>query len=141
MTFDDTAGTANGNVVISGTSGSVLPGSVTVSNTAVNYTFSGVPIAGATNFTKSGPGNLTLSSSNTYSGGTNLHGGVLNANAGAAREPALTVNGGTLNINAAQPVSSVTMSNGAVNASAVAHWVRDLSHRAAVCSPRRRAID
>ena len=59
VTFDDTAGTANGSVVISGTSGSVLPGSVTVSNTAVNYTFSGVPIAGPTSLTKSGPGNLT----------------------------------------------------------------------------------
>ena len=120
VTFDDTAGTANGNVVISGTSGSVLPGSVTVSNTAVNYTFSGVPIAGTTSLTKSGPGNLTLSSSNAYSGGTSLHGGVLNANAGSALGTgALTVNGGTLNVNAAQPLSSVSISGGAINAAAV----------------------
>ncbi len=119
VTFDDTAGTANGSVVIGGTSGSVLPGSVTVSNTAVNYTFSGVPIAGPTSLNKSGPGALTLGSSNAYSGGTNLHGGVLNANAGAALGTgAVTVNGGTLNINAAQPLSSVSISGGAITAGA-----------------------
>ena len=42
VTFDDTAGMPRGNVSISGP---VLPGNVTVSNTAVNYTFGGGAIA------------------------------------------------------------------------------------------------
>ena len=53
VTFNDAAGTANANVTISGgTLGNVQPGSVTVSNTAVNYTFGGDPIAGATSLVK-----------------------------------------------------------------------------------------
>ena len=86
VTFDDTAGTANGNVTISGGSlGAVQPASLTVNNTAVNYTFSGAPIGDGTSLVKNGAGTLTLASSNTYiGGGTSLTNGVLNANAAFA---------------------------------------------------------
>ena len=114
VTFDDSAGTANGAVTISGgTSGTVQPGSLTVNNTAVSYTFSGAAIAGRTGLLKSGPGELTLASSNAYSGGTSISGGVLNAvAANALGSGPLTLSGGTLSANAAQSVSSVALNGG-----------------------------
>ena len=92
VTFNDTAGAANANVTINGgTLGNVQPGSITVSNTAVNYTFSGSPIAGSTSLVKNGPGSLTLGSGNNYTGGTSVNAGVLNNGApirsAAARWP------------------------------------------------------
>ncbi len=94
VTFNDTPGTAS-NVTISGV---VEPGSVIVSNTNVNYTFSGAgSIAGPTSLVKTGPGALTIANSNSYAGGTTLAGGVLNVNAPAALgSGTLTINGGTL---------------------------------------------
>jgi fibronectin-binding autotransporter adhesin len=73
VTFSD-SGSAAPNVTISG---SVAPGSLTVSNTAVNYTFQGGPITGLTGLTKKGPGTLTLAQTNTFSGGTSINGGVI----------------------------------------------------------------
>jgi fibronectin-binding autotransporter adhesin len=112
-TFNDTPGTAN-IVTISGT---VLPGSVTVSNTNVNYTFGGTgSIGGATSLAKSGPGTLSIATSNVYTGGTTLSGGVLNANAvSALGSGTLGINGGTLNANYAQSPTSVTLSGGLLN--------------------------
>ena len=98
VTFDDSAGTVNGNVTISGSSGSVQPVSLTVTNSAVNYTFSGTgSIAGATSLLKSGPGSLTIATADSYSGGTMLNAGLLNINDPAALgSGTLTINGGTL---------------------------------------------
>ncbi len=95
VTFDDSAGTANGTVTISG---AVQPGSVTISNTAVSYLFTGTgSIAGGTSLTMNGPGSLTISNSNTYSGGTTFSGGLLVLNnSGAIGTGRLTINGGTL---------------------------------------------
>ena len=74
VTFNDTPGTA-ATVNISGT---VLPGSVTVSNTSANYTFRGPgSIGGGTSLVKNGPGGLTLATANTYNGGTIVNGGTL----------------------------------------------------------------
>ena len=118
VTFDDSAGSAAANVAISGT---VQPGAITVSNTAVNYTLAGGVIGGIGALVKNGPGSLTLSNSNTYSGGTTLNAGVVNANAAQALGTgALTLSGGTLNANAAQalPAAALTVSGGTLNANA-----------------------
>ena len=81
VTFNASAGT-NTAVTISGT---VSPSSLTVSGSAA-YTFSGPgSIAGATSLVMNGPGSLTLNSSNAYSGGTSLAGGLVNLGNSAAR--------------------------------------------------------
>ena len=67
-TFTDTPGTAT-TVNINGT---VLPGSVTFSNAAVNYTLSGTgSIGGTTSLLINGQGAVTITNSNSYTGGTN----------------------------------------------------------------------
>ena len=114
VTFNDAAGTANANVTISGgTLGNVQPGSVTVSNTAVNYTFGGDPIAGATSLVKNGPGSLTLGSANNYTGGTVLNGGELNVGAvNSLGSGPLTISGGSLSNTSGSPI---TLSGNALN--------------------------
>ncbi len=82
VTFNDSAGSSHANVLINST---VQPGSVTFSNTAVNYTLSGSgSIAGVTGLVMNGPGTLTIATSNSYTGGTFINAGTLkvgNANA------------------------------------------------------------
>ncbi len=97
VNFDDSAGVSNGTVTINGV---VQPGTggINVNNTAVGYVFSGTgTIVGGGPLAMNGPGSLTISTSNTYSGGTNLNGGllVLNNN-GAIGSGPLTIAGGTL---------------------------------------------
>ena len=72
--FDDTAGP--GTVAIQGT---VFPSSVTFSNDTLEYTLSGGAIAGSGTLTVSGPGTVNLTAANSYTGGTTLNGGVVNA--------------------------------------------------------------
>ena len=89
--FDSTvAGTVN-------ITGTVNPGSVSVSG-ANDYTFSGAgAIGGAGTLTKSGTGTLTLSGANTYTGATTLNSGKLTiANNNALGTGTLTLAGGTL---------------------------------------------
>ncbi len=102
--FNDTPGTAT-TVTINQT---VMPGSLTVSNTNANYTFTGSgSIAGAASLVKSGSGMLSFAVVNTYSGSTTVNGGTLQLNAanggnGALASPTVTVNsGGVLALNAA----------------------------------------
>ena len=76
-----------GNNVVSGTAGTIV--------FAANDTTGGL--------TKSGSGNLTLTSANTYNGGTTVNGGTLqlgNAGALGSSSGALTVNNGTLDLHA-----------------------------------------
>jgi len=81
VTFD-AKGSAFPTVNVSGT---MIPGSVTVDTTANNYTFSGVgQIAGGTSLTNKGTGTLTLSTVNTYSGGTVAQNGTLQLGANNA---------------------------------------------------------
>ncbi len=86
----------------------VTPASVTVNNTNYNYTISGSgAIAGATGVTKSGTGNLTLSTVNAYTGNTTIGGGTLQINSvnslgagpGSYTANAITIsNGATLKV-------------------------------------------
>ncbi len=56
----------------------VRPGSVTINNTLANYTFSGTgSIAGTTSLSKAGTGTATLSTANTFTGGTMVSNGSL----------------------------------------------------------------
>ena len=85
--FNDTAVT--GNVTVAGT---VAPAVFVVNNSTLPYTFSGDGnIAGGVSLIKQGTGMLAMNmANNTYTGGTNLGGGVLQIGASS------TVSGGTL---------------------------------------------
>jgi autotransporter-associated beta strand protein len=75
--FNDTA--AGATVVSNAVT--VSPGGLLVNNTNKPYTFAlgGSPIAGGGGLTKSGPGTLTVSNVNTFTGGAALNGGTLQA--------------------------------------------------------------
>jgi autotransporter-associated beta strand protein len=76
VTFDDSNPAGPYTVTISGT---VAPGSTTfnTSNNSPGYVVSGGGIGGSGSLTKFGTGTVTLSSSNTYTGGTNIAAGTL----------------------------------------------------------------
>ena len=78
----------------------VSPASVVVNNSAGNYSFSGTGgIGGTGSLTKSGTNSLTLSTVDTYTGGTNLNAGTLivsNTSGSATGTGAVTLNGGIL---------------------------------------------
>ncbi|MDW8332501.1 MAG: autotransporter-associated beta strand repeat-containing protein, partial [Cyclobacteriaceae bacterium] len=89
------AGTNNLNL---GTGAVSLTANRTVTTNAGNLTVGGV-ISGAFSLVKSGPGTLTLSGSNLFSGGCTLNGGRLNinnANALGSTTGAFTINGGNI---------------------------------------------
>jgi fibronectin-binding autotransporter adhesin len=78
-------------------SGIVDNGALTIANYA-SVTYANV-ISGSGTFNKSGPGTLTLSPIETYTGATTVNGGVLlvtntNGGAGALATPSITVNSG-----------------------------------------------
>ncbi|MEO5716092.1 MAG: autotransporter-associated beta strand repeat-containing protein [Luteolibacter sp.] len=71
--FDDTATTTAVTIATN-----VTPNQVTFDHTTKDYTLSGAAgITGATNLVKSGTGKLSISSQNTYTGGTLLNAGTL----------------------------------------------------------------
>ncbi len=75
VVFDNAAGPGHSSVTLAAT---VYPFSVTISSSN-NYTFSGSgSIGGPTVVTINGPGSVTLATSNSYTGGTIVAGGVLN---------------------------------------------------------------
>jgi autotransporter-associated beta strand protein len=78
----------------------VSPGSVTVNNSSGDYTIGGSgTIAGTASLTKSGSRVLTLSTANTYSGGTTVNAGTLvvnNSTGSATGSGNVTLNGGIL---------------------------------------------
>jgi fibronectin-binding autotransporter adhesin len=96
VTFNDTNGSASGRYAVT-LNTLVSPGSVTVNNTTGNYTISGTGTIGGTgSLTKMGTGTLTLSTPNTYTGGTNVSAGrLLIAQAGTN---ATIVSGTTLTV-------------------------------------------
>jgi autotransporter-associated beta strand protein len=100
VTFDDTgSNTPAINLV-----GSLTPSSVTLNNSAINYTFAGNgQIAGIATLTMSGSGMVTVNNSNSFTGGVVLNSGTLAiTNETALGNPttptanSLTFNGGAL---------------------------------------------
>jgi fibronectin-binding autotransporter adhesin len=95
VTFNDNGNTNTVNLTKAHT-----PGSLTVNNSAVNYTFTGVgAIKGQTSLIKSGTGSLTLSESggDSFAGGIFVHGGTLVLdNANSALSSGLTNDSGTV---------------------------------------------
>src|SRR4029450_4509838 len=77
----------------------VAPGGVTFNNSTHDYTISSTAGFGISSgvMTKNGSGAVTITTANTYAGGTTLNAGKLNRNnASAIGTGALTITGGTL---------------------------------------------
>ena len=111
VTFDDSPGTSQAITV----SGSVVPGSITFSNSTVDYSFTGGDITGTTPVVKHDNGLVTFSTANTYSGGTVLNDGrVRIGNATALGSGAITLAGGALSTSgtSAIPVANATSVGG-----------------------------
>jgi autotransporter-associated beta strand protein len=106
VTFNDRPGGTSVSVVFTG---AVLPGSITVSNTNVSYSFSnanGGQINGSGSLYKTGPGTLTINTANGYAGGTTINAGVMNlGNSSALGTGALTITGGTLDNTSGGPMT------------------------------------
>jgi autotransporter-associated beta strand protein len=111
VTFDDSlTGIPNVNLTTT-----LTPGSVTVSNAAVNYIFSGGgSISGSTALVKNGSGTLTLSETggDNFSGGIIVNNGtlVLN-NANGAISGGTTINAGTVQVGNNGTSGSVPLGN------------------------------
>ncbi|MCX6930655.1 MAG: autotransporter-associated beta strand repeat-containing protein [Verrucomicrobia bacterium] len=90
VVLDDTA-SGSSPILVTNTV-TVSPAKVNANLTNKNYTISGSPIAGSAAVFKRGPGVLTLSGNNSYTGGTTITGGTLKL--GAAN----TLGGGTVTV-------------------------------------------
>ena len=109
--FDDTPG-ADAAATVTGT---VTPAGMTVNNPTYNHAWTGTGgISGTGSLTKGGAAGLTISTANSYSGGTTLNAGTLTLdNASAIGSGALNIAGGALD-----STNSTTLStNNAVNVS------------------------
>jgi autotransporter-associated beta strand protein len=107
VTFNNAAG---GTIALTG---ALAPSTMTVSAAAGTYTFSGATaadkITGATGITKSGAGTLVLTSANDYVGGTTINGGTVQISAAdQLGSGAVSLGGGTLRSAAA---SATTLTN------------------------------
>ncbi|MBN8458724.1 MAG: autotransporter-associated beta strand repeat-containing protein [Verrucomicrobia bacterium] len=92
---------ATATAVTIGTGITVLPNSIAFANSAKNYTISGAgSIGGGASLTKSGTGSLTITNTNTFSGGTVLSEGQLMVSSAAALGTGpLALHGGQLSSN------------------------------------------
>jgi fibronectin-binding autotransporter adhesin len=108
------------NTSISIQGGNVRPSFVTFDNSTLNYSISSPDGSGIEtgSITKNGTGGVTITTSNSYAGGTTVNAGTLNANAASALGTgAVTVAGGTANLNAASSGTSfaLALNGGVVN--------------------------
>jgi uncharacterized delta-60 repeat protein len=99
IVFNDA--TFDSSVIIGGTTGSTIPGSVTFANSATNYTLTatGAGLVGPTSLLKENAGVTTLACANGYTGGTLVSGGTLlvnNTNGSGTGAGAVTAAGGIL---------------------------------------------
>ena len=102
--FGDVAGVSDVTVTLD--SGGITAAGVLVESDTTNYTWTGGALMGAGSLTKSGMNVLTLSNSNSYSGGTDIQKGELRANAAnALGTGAITLSGGTLVLGNASAIS------------------------------------
>jgi autotransporter-associated beta strand protein len=114
VSFDDTA-SGNFNVTIPAT---VSPASITVNNSANNYTFQGAGgIGGGTTLTKTGTGTLTVSTTNSFSGLTTVNNGTLTFTTGGSIGGSLTVNAGAVNAVTNAIPGNVTLNGGTLSIS------------------------
>ena len=121
-----------------GTTGSLSTSSTITSNGVLTFNrsnnlaqgtdFSATAIGGSGSLVQSGTGNLTLSSANTYSGGTTLNSGtlVLN-NSTAIGTGALTINGGSLNNTSGSSITLTSNNNQTWNANIAFTGTNDLN--------------
>ena len=95
-TFDGTTSPANNSAVTLNVP--VSPSSVTVNNSAIDYSITGAgKITGAASLTKHGTGTLTLGTANDYTGGTTIDGGTINiGTTGTLGLGQITMSGGTI---------------------------------------------
>ncbi len=109
--FDDTADSGSVNLTTT-----LSPYSMTVSNSSLNYSFSGVgSLSGPMGLIKKGSAQLTMMTANTYYGANIISGGSVIAAAPNALGSggALAINGATLNIgDHNQAAGQVTLANG-----------------------------
>ncbi|HXI84385.1 MAG TPA: autotransporter-associated beta strand repeat-containing protein [Verrucomicrobiae bacterium] len=119
-----------GLIVFNGTSGitisnayPALTGDITFDGSNTNVTIGSIAETGGSHsLTKNGTGALNLIGADSYSGGTVVNAGTLNANATGALDSApLTVNGGAANLNASNTMTggATSVNGGVLNANAV----------------------
>lgn len=115
VTFNDTPG-VNQTVNITG---NVLPETVTVNNSAIEYTIAGTAgngIGGTASLTKSGTGTLNLAAPNTFSGPVSVTGGVVklltggNSGLGASGNTITVTSPGQVNFNGIAPAAGTSYS-------------------------------
>ncbi len=102
---------ASGNLTVNG---SIANGGNTLTVTGLSTTTLAGDISGTGAIAKVGAGTLSLSGNNSYSGGTTLSNGTLqlgNANGLGSATAGVTVNGGTLDLNALGPTAGALNGN------------------------------
>jgi autotransporter-associated beta strand protein len=108
-------------VNMNGATGLIIDG-VASTTTTIGTTGGGILSGTGSKLTKNGAGNLVLggTAANTYTGGTEINaGGVTLNKANALGTGALTVNGGTLDLQGnSQTVAAVTLAGGTINGAA-----------------------
>lgn len=102
-TFDDSSS------ITSVTLSATFTPFATIVSSAANYTFSGAgAIAGTGKLTKSGTGNLTISTAQTFTGGSTITAGTITlGNAAALGSGTITLSGGTLGTGSLTPTNAI----------------------------------
>jgi len=121
--FNDNA-TGAGPLSINIDTANVAPASTTFNNTTKDYSLIGAfGISGGT-LTKTGTGNLTISTPNTYTGATAINGGTLtlSGNGTLGTGSALTLGGGNLNLGGtSQSVGAVSVTTAAASGDTISN--------------------